>query len=148
MDSGGLSGPGPTVRRSGTGAFFGRTSITRGQGVRAGYACQDGTSGSGIASRTAPVAAGRPINTKSVGRHSFTVTATSKDGQTTTSTVTYTVGLSDNHFTVSQIKTHRNSAITFTVKTPGPGAIGVLETARRPTSPAPRSCCNPRRGGS
>ena len=105
------------------------TRYTRGQVVRAGYVCQDGTSGPGIASCTAPVAAGQPINTTTVGPHTFTVTATSTDGQSTTSTVTYAVRLPDNHFTVSQIRTHRNGTITFTVKIPGPGAVGVIETA-------------------
>jgi hypothetical protein len=100
-----------------------------GQVVRAGYACQDATDGPGIASCIAPVVAGQPINTTTVGPHSFAVTATSEDGQTTTSTVIYTVGLPDNHFTVSQIRTHCDGSITFTVKIPGPGAVGVLETA-------------------
>ena len=91
--------------------------------------CQDGTGGPGIASCTGPVATGQPINTTTVGRHSFTVTATSTDGQKATSTVTYTVQLPNNQFTVSRIKTHRNGNITFNVKIPGPGAINVLETA-------------------
>jgi MBG domain (YGX type)/Glycine rich protein len=41
----------------------------------------------------------------------------------------FTVLLPDNHFTVSDIKTHRNGTITFAVKVPGPGTIDVLETA-------------------
>jgi PKD domain len=102
---------------------------TRGQLVSAHYACQDGTGGPGIASCAGPVATGQPINTTTVGRHSFKVTATSKDGQTATSTVTYTVVLPDNRFRVSHIKTHRNGSVTFNVKIPGPGVIDVLETA-------------------
>jgi WD40 repeat protein len=102
---------------------------TRGRVVAASYACQDGAGGPGIASCIGPVATGQPINTTTVGRHTFTVTATSKDGQTTTSTITYTVELPNNHFTVLHIKTRRNGSITFTVKIPGPGAIDVLETA-------------------
>jgi hypothetical protein len=116
--------PSATVTSPASGARY-----TRGQIVRAGYNCQDGTGGPGIASCTAPVATGQPINTRTIGHHSFTVTATSTDGQSTTSTVTYTVEPPNNHFTVSQIKTHRDGAITLTVKTPGAGAVGVLETA-------------------
>lgn len=101
----------------------------RGHPVRANYSCHDGTGGPGIASCTGPVAPGKPINTSRRGRHSFTVTATSKDGQTTTATVRYTVLSPTNHFTVTHIKTHRNGSITFNVKVPGAGAIDVLETA-------------------
>jgi hypothetical protein len=50
-------------------------------------------------------------------------------GQTSTSTVAYTVKAPNNHFTVSHIKTHRNGSVTFNVKLPGPGTIDVLETA-------------------
>jgi hypothetical protein len=37
----------------------------------------------------------------------------------------------NNHFTVSQIKAHRDGTITFTVKVPGRGAIDVLETTAK-----------------
>jgi hypothetical protein len=106
-----------------------RARYPRGHVVRAEYACQDGTGGPGIASCTGPVASGKPINTSRLGRHSFAVTATSKDGQTSTRAVTYTVQLPDNHFTVSHVRAHRNGSITFSVKVPGAGAIDVLETA-------------------
>jgi hypothetical protein len=69
------------------------------------------------------------IDTSRLGHHTFTVTAISKDGQASTSGVSYTVRLPNNHFTVSHIKTHRNGIITFRVKVPGPGTIDVLETA-------------------
>jgi PKD domain len=101
----------------------------RGKVVRAGYGCQDGTGGPGIASCRGPVATGRPINTTRPGRHSFKVTAISTDGQTTIRTVRYTVLSPSNHFKVSRIKTHGNGSITFNVRIPGPGAIDVLETA-------------------
>ena len=116
--------PSATISSPATGARY-----TLGEVVRAAYACQDGTGGPGIASCAGPVASGQPINTTTLGAHTFTVTATSKDGQTATSTITYTVGLPNNRFTVSHVKTHRNGSITFNVKIPGPGAIDVLETA-------------------
>ena len=105
------------------------TQYARGQVVPAAYACQDGTGGPGIAACTGPVANGQSIDTTTVGHHTFTVTATSKDGQTTNNTTTYAVQAPNNQFTVSHIKTHRNGTITFNVKVPGPGAIDVLETA-------------------
>ena len=107
--------------------------------------------GPGIASCTGPVATGQPIDTTTVGRHTFMVTATSKDGQTATSTITYTVRVPSNQFTVSHIKTHRNGSITFNVKIPGPGTIDVLETAWKNNlasaavllQPAPRRFVSP-----
>jgi hypothetical protein len=59
----------------------------------------------------------------------FTVTARSKDGQSVTSTVSYTVLLPDNRFTVPQVKTCRDGTVKLAVKVPGPGTIDVLETA-------------------
>ena len=116
--------PSATVSSPANGARY-----TRGRVVPASYACRDGARGPGIASCTGPVSSGQAIDTSTVGRHTFLVTATSKDGQTTTSTSVYTVQAPNNHFTVSRIKTHRNGSITFTVKLPGAGAIDVLETA-------------------
>jgi DNA-binding beta-propeller fold protein YncE len=104
-------------------------SYTPGQIVLAKYVCHEGTDGPGISSCAGPVANGQPIDTSTVGQHSFTVTATSKDGQTSTSTVAYTVVLPNNRFIVSHIKTHRDGTITFRVRVPGPGSIDVLETA-------------------
>ncbi|MGH2872234.1 MAG: beta-propeller fold lactonase family protein [Solirubrobacteraceae bacterium] len=101
----------------------------RGRTVLAGYACREGAGGPGISSCTGPVANGQPIDTTAVGQHTFTVTATSKDGQTSTGTVTYTVLAPSNHFKVSHITIHRNGTITCHVKVPGPGRIDVLETA-------------------
>jgi YVTN family beta-propeller protein len=102
---------------------------TLGQIVPAGYACHDGAGAPGISSCTGSVATGQPINTTTIGRHTFTVIATSTDGQTSTSSVTYTIQAPSNQFTVSRIKTHRDGSITLNVKIPGPGAIDVLETA-------------------
>ena len=102
---------------------------TRGELVLASYDCQDGAGGPGISSCAGPVADGRPIDTSAVGRHSFTVAASSKDGETSAGTVSYTVLALNNRFTVSRVKSHQNGTIAFEVTVPGPGAIDVLETA-------------------
>jgi hypothetical protein len=81
------------------------------------------------ASCTGSVANGHPLDTAMPGHHSFTITAISKDGQVTVATVSYTVVLPDNHFTVLHIKTYPGGAIGFEVEVPGPGTIEVLETA-------------------
>ena len=107
----------------------GAARYTLGQLVVAGYSCREGTGGPGIASCAGPVADGQPIDTSTVGEHTFTVTATSKDGRTAISTMRYTVVAPDNQFTVSQIRTHHHGTISFRVNVPGPGSVGVLETA-------------------
>ena len=124
-----LTVPPPTAPSVQIGAPANGADYTLGQTVLASYACQDGAGGPGISSCAGTVPDGQPVNTATVGRHKFTVTATSKDGQATTSTTTYTVASPNNHFTVTHIKTHRNGTITFRVKVPGPGAVDVLETA-------------------
>ena len=63
----------------------------RGHTVRAGYSCQEGANGPGIQSCSGPVANGAPVDTSTSGSHSFTVTARSKDGQSVSKTVSYTV---------------------------------------------------------
>ena len=66
-------------------------SYNRGQVIRAEYSCQDAAGAPGIDSCVGTVAAGSAIDTSTSGRHTFTVTATSHDGQTATATTTYTV---------------------------------------------------------
>ena len=103
-------------------------SYTKGQTVNASYGCHEGAGGPGIASCSGTVADGAAIDTSTAGSHTFTATATSSDGQSTTISVSYTVVLPANNFTVSQIKTQRNGTITLDVTVPGPGSIDVLET--------------------
>jgi hypothetical protein len=102
---------------------------TRGQQVTASYTCQEGNGGPGVTSCVGTVASGHSLPTGTTGRHRFTITATSQDGQATTTIIAYTVTLPDNHFSVSHTMTHPDGAIGFAVKVPGPGRIDVLETA-------------------
>ncbi|HTZ86662.1 MAG TPA: hypothetical protein VMB05_08340, partial [Solirubrobacteraceae bacterium] len=66
-----------------------------GQVVNAAYSCSEGAGGPGLKPGSegcsGPVANGSAIDTATPGGHSFSVTATSADGQSTTSTVSYTV---------------------------------------------------------
>ena len=66
---------------------------TQGQAVDSSFSCTDGTGGSGIATcvdqNDHP--SGAAIDTSTTGAHTLKVTATSKDGLTASTTVTYTV---------------------------------------------------------
>jgi probable HAF family extracellular repeat protein len=64
--------------------------FTFGQTVNADYTCDD-TGGSGIDTCEGDVPAGTPIDTSTVGAHSFSVTATDLSGNTTTLTHEYMV---------------------------------------------------------
>jgi hypothetical protein len=66
-------------------------SYNLGQAVNASYSCAEGPSGPGLQSCTGPVANGAAVDTSTTGHHTFAVTATSSDGQSTTTTFHYTV---------------------------------------------------------
>jgi YVTN family beta-propeller protein len=100
----------------------------KGQKATASYGCMDGRGGPGIVSCSGPVASGAPINTARSGMHTFTVTATSLDGQSVTRAVTYSVRLPNNHF-MARFERHRDGRFVVTAKVPGPGRVDVLVTA-------------------
>lgn len=101
-----------------------------GRAVLAGYSCHDGSFGTGIASCAGPVANGAPIDTATPGRHSFTVTAISSDGQRTSKRVTYTVLRPRNHFLARpRWKASANGEFLVTLAVPGPGVVNIMETA-------------------
>ena len=61
------------------------------QRVVAKYSCQEGRGGPGIRSCVGTVSDGKPISTGTPGKHTFTVTATSKDGLKARLSISYTV---------------------------------------------------------
>jgi hypothetical protein len=64
-------------------------TYTRGQRVSAHFSCVEGTAGPGIAACTG--SHGATLDTSTYGPHSYTVTALSRDGQSATASITYTV---------------------------------------------------------
>ena len=68
----------------------GGASFTQGRIVRASYSCT-APSGATITACSGPVPSGAPIDTATLGRHSFTVTVVDTDGIRATRTVTYNV---------------------------------------------------------
>jgi hypothetical protein len=125
----------PTVQIAapGDGATY-----VHGQVVSSSFSCSDGANGPGLLSclDRSDHPSGSAVDTSTVGSHMFTVTATSKDGLTSSRSVTYQVVAQSgpppppsNQFVVKQIKVRADGLVSFDVKVPGPGAINVLETA-------------------
>ena len=101
-----------------------------GQSVPAAYACQDGPSGPGISACQGTVKSGASVDTNTPGAHSFAVTATSLDGQSTTRTVTYTVAFPRNHLvTRPHLIPRADGRFVVVVKVPGSGRVDILVTA-------------------
>jgi hypothetical protein len=82
--------PSATVTTPADGATY-----ALGSAVNASFSCSPGANGgvliAGTAGCSGPVANGTPIDTATAGAHTFAVTATDTDGQTATTTVSYTV---------------------------------------------------------
>src|SRR5262249_7072838 len=104
-------------------------SYRLGQAVTARYACAANSTGSALQSCVGTVAAGRPINTRTLGPHSFSVSATDAQGQSTTETVTYKVVPTSNRFAVLALRATPSGAARLVVKLPGPGSVRVVATA-------------------
>jgi hypothetical protein len=96
-----------------------------GQVVKASYTCLGSGSGPALEACTGSVAAGKPIDTRTVGPHSFSVSATDSGGESTTETVTYTVSRTGNHFTISQLRLAGGGVARLRLRLPGPGTVAV-----------------------
>jgi hypothetical protein len=100
-----------------------------GQAVAARYSCAATGTGPALTSCVGTVRAGRRIDTTTLGTHTFTVSATNADGNSTTEAVTYRVVHTTNHFTVVGLSATRSGAARLALKLPGPGSVRVLATA-------------------
>jgi 6-phosphogluconolactonase (cycloisomerase 2 family) len=100
-----------------------------GQRVLASFSCAEGASGARISTCAGTVATGAPIDTSTPRKHTFTVMATSTDGQATAKAVSYTVALPNNKLVSVRRKPHSDGTFIVTVKVPGPGSVDVLITA-------------------
>ena len=105
-----------------------RAVYAQGQAVNSWYLCVDGTGGPGLTSCADQNGqpSGAAIDTSTLGSHTFTVTATSEDGQTSSTSITYRVVPAP---TVSHVVAHRGGVVTLQVTLYGPGPIDVLSTA-------------------
>jgi hypothetical protein len=102
--------------------------FTLGQVVRSYYLCADGSGGPGLKSCVDQNGrpAGAALDTSTLGPHNFMVTATSQDGQATSTRVTYQVEAGP---TVSGLRALRGGVITLRVAVFGPGTIDAMTTA-------------------
>jgi hypothetical protein len=100
-----------------------------GRAVAARYSCLATGSGSLLKSCVGTVPAGRPINTRTLGTHSFSVSATNDEGSSTTETVTYGVIPTSNRFVVTAVRAGRSGAARVRVTLPGPGSVKAAATA-------------------
>jgi hypothetical protein len=101
--------------------------FTVGQSVDSFFLCADGAGGPGLAScadQNGRVA-GAPIDTSTLGTHTFTVTATSTDGLTTSTSTIYTVIPVP---TVSHVSA-RHGVISFDIAFAAPGSVHAIDTA-------------------
>jgi hypothetical protein len=110
--------PYETVQSPGEGMTY-----ARGAQVDADYTCTEGTAGPGISSCAGAVGSGSPINTAQAGVHTFTVTATSRDGQSTTSVITYTVVVPAARIALGRTTVLTSGTTTATVRLEAPGRL-------------------------
>ena len=100
-----------------------------GQVVAARYSCLAPTTGPALKSCVGSVRAGRPINTRTLGRHAFSVSATNALGDSTTETVSYRVVPTTNRIIVTGVRAGRSGVARLRLRLPGPGALRVIATA-------------------
>ena len=106
-------------------------SYTLNQDVAVTFTCTPGTDApalSSCAGSDGASAGSGVLDTTSLGAHTYTVTATSSDGQSATAQLAYTVTAPSQPFAVSHIQRHAHGLVTLQVTAPGAGTVGVLET--------------------
>ncbi len=111
-----------------TAPVFGAT-YAEGQVVRASYRCSAAKGGAAVRSCAGSVGNGRAINTRSVGRHTFTVTATDVTGQSNSVQLAYNVIGTSSRFAIRRVTVSRRGLATVSLTLPGPGRVSIVATA-------------------
>jgi hypothetical protein len=100
-----------------------------GHAVAARYSCAATATGPALESCVGTVPAGHRINTRTLGAHSFSVSATNDQGESTTETVTYKVVPTTNRFVVVRLRAAASGEARLGLNLPGPGSVRVVATA-------------------
>jgi hypothetical protein len=126
--------PTVTIAKPVSGARFAKR-----QHVLARYTCADGANGPGIHSCTGTVRSGEALGTTKTGKRTFTVTAVSIDGQTTSRTVSYRV-------VAPPAKTNGDAELVLERGKSKITASGTISSASGPVegAPLPGSCTEDR----
>ncbi len=104
-------------------------SYRLGQRVAARYSCAAATTGPALTSCAGTVPAGHRIRTRTLGAHTFSVSATNDQGESTTETVTYKVVPTTNRFVLVRLRAAGSGEARLALKLPGPGSVRVVATA-------------------
>ena len=104
-------------------------SYRLGQAVAARYSCLATTTGPALKSCVGTVPAGHRINTRTLGAHPFSVSATNDQGESTTEIVTYKVVPTTNRFVVVGVRATSSGDARLALRLPGPGSVHVVATA-------------------
>jgi len=125
-------------------------TFTLGESVATLFNCADAAGAPGIntcADSNGATGKAGLLSTSKAGHFTYTVTATSKDGQSATATIHYTVvAMQTSPFAVSHIKVGRKGTVEFDVSVSGPGIIRVLEAASKLDAQKSRALARSARG--
>jgi hypothetical protein len=100
-----------------------------GETVAARYSCLATTTGPVLKSCVGTVRAGHRVDTATLGAHSFSVSATNDQGESTTEIVSYKVVPTTNRFVVKSAHATPSGTARLQLKLPGPGAVKVVALA-------------------
>jgi hypothetical protein len=112
-------------------------SYRLGQAVRARYLCAATTTGPALKSCVGTVPAGHRIDTRRLGGHTFSVSATNDQGESTTETVSYKVVPTSNRFVVVRLRATASGEARLALRLPGPGSVHVVATVWNAAAKAP-----------
>jgi large repetitive protein len=106
-----------------------RASYRLGQAVAARYSCLATTPGPALKSCIGSVPAGHRIDTRTLGAHTFSVSGTNDQGESTTEIVTYKVVPTTNRFGLVRLRATASGEARLALQLPGPGSVHVVATA-------------------